>query len=107
MTRWRKIVKGGLYTDNGGNAGHLDLVMRISSSNALFRNLPEYTEQVAAQEFADPLLGVAAAQHRVGNHRQIAYVAHAARQRRTAIEIAAQRAVVLGHRSEERSVGAE
>src|ERR1017187_3085335 len=97
MTRWRKIVKGGLYTDNGGNAGHLDLVMRISSSNALFGNLPEYTEQVAAQEFADPLLGVAAAQHRVGNHRQIAYVAHAARQRRTAIEIATQGDVVLAH----------
>src|ERR1019366_7273529 len=89
--------RGGSTPTTGATPGMWTWRSRISSSNALFRNLPEYTEQVAAQEFADPHLGVAAAQHGIGDHRQIAYVAHAARQRRTAIEIAAQGDVVLAH----------
>ena len=47
--------------------------------SAFFRDLPEHPQQVPAQELTDARLRVAAPQHGIGNHRQIADVAHAAR----------------------------
>src|SRR4051812_16848213 len=60
-------------------------------------DLAQNTEQVASEEFADALFGVASAEHRVGDHRQIPHVSHASRKRRTAVEIAAQSDVVFAH----------
>ena len=56
----------------------------------MFRDLAEDAEQVSAQEFADALFGIAAAQHGLGNLGQVADVAHAARQWRPAIEVVTQ-----------------
>src|ERR1039457_3898298 len=61
----------------------------------LLRDLAEDPEQIAAQKFPDALIGIPSTPHCVRNHREIADVAHPARQRRPAIEIAAERDVVL------------
>src|ERR1039458_1528018 len=65
------------------------------AQSRLLRDLAEDPEQIATQKFPDALIGIPSTQHCVRNHREIADVAHPARQRRPAIEIAAERDVVL------------
>ena len=45
----------------------------------------------------DARFGVAPPQHGVGDHGQIAYVAHAERERGASVEVAAQRHVIFAH----------
>ena len=57
--------------------------------------LAEDAKQVAAPELVDALLGIAAAQHGVSDHGEVADVAHASRQRRAAVEVAAERDMIF------------
>lgn len=61
---------------------------------------PENPQQVAAEELANSLLAVAAPQHRAGNQDEIADVPDAAGRSRAAVEISAQRHMVLAYQSD-------
>src|SRR6266702_6446449 len=60
-------------------------------------DLPEETQQVAAPELVNALLGVTAAQHGVRDHRKVADIAHATSQGGSAVEVGAERNVILPH----------
>ena len=72
-------------------------LQKARASGPVLRNLAEEAEQVAAPELVNALLRITALQHSFGDHRQIADVAHPTRQRRSAVEVGADRHVILPH----------
>src|SRR5947208_7131599 len=60
-------------------------------------NLAEHAQNISAEEFTNPFLGVAPLKHCVRNHRQVSHIAHVFGPRRPAIEVRSQRHVILAH----------
>jgi hypothetical protein len=60
-------------------------------------DLPKHPQQISSPELINPLLRIAAPQHSIGNHRQVANIPHPTRQRWSTIKVSADRHMILPH----------